>query len=142
LVLFDLKLIDDKAHHRATGQGNQRILSNLLLVADRIRSSKTPTQLWIRTPLIPEVTTGQENLSGISTFIHQNLDGLVERWECCAFNNLCRDKYRRLGLQWDFSETQLMTQKMLDECRTFALDGLFDPQRIMITGATQAESLN
>ena len=142
LVLFDLKLIDDEAHRHATGQGNQRILNNLLLVVNRIRSGKTAARLWIRTPLIPNVTTGLENLSGISSFINQNLDGLVERWECCAFNNLCRDKYRRLGLEWDFAQNSLMTQTMLDECRTFAQSGLFDPQRILITGPTRTESLN
>ena len=141
LVLFDLKLIDDEAHRRATGQGNQLILQNLLLIADRIRTGKTAARLWIRTPLIPEVTTGQANLSGISTFIHQNLAGQVERWECCAFNNLCRDKYRRLGLHWEFAQTPLMTQTILDECRAFAQDGPFDPQRLLITGPTRAKSL-
>ncbi len=140
LVLFDLKLIDDEDHRSATSQGNQRILENLRFVAEWIRSSsRTSVRLWIRTPLIPAVTTGQANLSGISTFIHQNLDGLVERWECCAFNNLCRDKYRRLGLPWKFDQTPLMTQAMLDECRAFVQHGPFDPQRILITGPTRAE---
>ena len=33
----------------------------------------------------------------------------MERWELCAFNNLCRDKYGRLGLEWAFADTPLMT---------------------------------
>lgn len=139
LVLFDLKLIDNDAHQRMTGQGNSRILENLQFVAEQIRNGKRPAQLWIRTPLIPEVTTSKANLSGISAFIHKHLDGLVERWECCAFNNLCQDKYRRLDLPWQFDNTPLMTQSMLDECRSFANAGPFDPQRIFITGPAQAE---
>jgi len=142
LVLFDLKLMDAESHQHETGQENQRILKNLRFVAESIHCGRTSTRLWIRTPLIPAVTTGQANLSDISTFIHQNLDGLVERWECCTFNNLCRDKYRRLGLPWKFKQTPLMTQAMLDECRAFAQAGPFDPQRIFITGPTQTESPN
>ena len=138
LVMFDLKLIDSEAHRRETGQGNQRILQNLLFVADQIRKQQTPATLWIRTPLIPGATTSPSNLSGISTFIHEHLDGLVERWECCAFNNLCRDKYRRLGLPWQFESTPLMSAAMLEDCRDNALAGPFDAQKVLITGPTRA----
>lgn len=139
LVLYDLKLIDDAAHHQETGQGNRRILQNLLFIAEQIREGKSSTRLWIRTPLIPAATTSRANLVGINTFIHQHLDGLVQRWECCTFNNLCRDKYRRLGLVWRFAATPLMTPSMLDECRAHALAGPFDPQKVWITGPSQSE---
>ena len=138
LVMFDLKLIDNDAHRQETGQGNQRILQNLLLIADQIRNKQTRAQLWIRTPLIPGATTSQANLSGISTFIHQHLQGVVARWECCAFNNLCRDKYRRLGMDWRFENTPLLSAAMLEECRAHALAGPFDAQKVLITGPTRA----
>jgi len=137
LVMFDLKLIDQAAHHRETGQGNQRILQNLLFISEQIQAGRSQARIWIRTPLIPGATATQANLSGISTFIHRHLDGLVQRWECCAFNNLCRDKYRRLGLAWRFESTPLMTSSMLDECHSHALSGPFDPQRVLITGPTR-----
>jgi len=97
--------------------------------------------LWIRTPLIPGATADHENIDRIARFIAAETSDVVNRWELCAFNNLCRDKYRRLGLHWEFAQTPLMTQTILDECRAFAQDGPFDPQRLLITGPTRAKSL-
>lgn len=139
LVLFDIKLMDDQAHHQATGQDNRRILENLVSIADEIRREKRATRLWIRTPLIPEFTDSQENLSAISDFLHENLEDVVERWELCAFNNLCRDKYRRLGLTWHFETTPLMTQAALDQCEAYAKLGNFNSDKIWVTGAAQTE---
>lgn len=141
LVLFDIKLMDSNDHQRTTGQGNQRILENLHITASYIRSARAKTRLWIRTPLIPGVTTSRKNLSDINTYIHDHLEDLVDRWECCAFNNLCRDKYRRLGISWRFDSTPLMSQSMLEECLAFAQSGPFDSQRIFITGASRIESI-
>ena len=140
LVLFDLKLMDSEGHRRTTGQDNQRILENLLAVAALIRSSESQTRLWIRTPLIPGITNTAPNLREISVFLSDELDGVVDRWELCAFNNLCRDKYRRLGMTWRFDTAPLMTQPELDECETYAKAGAFDPTKIWVTGAVKAEN--
>ena len=139
LVLFDLKIMNPTKHYRETGQENQRILKNLLVLAEQIRVNGYQTKLWIRTPLIPGVTTTEENLHSISTFLQKNLNGTVARWELCAFNNLCRDKYRRLGIPWRFEDTPLMTQAELDRCERFAKSGSFDASRIFISGAVKAE---
>lgn len=139
LVLYDLKLMDNARHHQETGQENQRILNNLLALVEQIKVQRDQTELWIRTPLIPDVTTTEENLQGISAFLHENLNGAVTRWELCAFNNLCRDKYRRLGIQWQFDDTPLMTQEELDRCERFAQSGPFDTSRIFVSGAVKTE---
>lgn len=73
----------------------------------------TSLALWIRTPLIPGATAHSENLQGIGAFLVQHLNGKVERWELCAFNNLCRDKYRRLGMEWKYQHTPLLTAEEL-----------------------------
>ena len=139
LVMYDLKLMDEDQHRNTTGQSNKHILSNLLALADMLRKQYPQTALWIRTPLIPGMTTGKQNLSNIGAFIHENLDGLVERWELCAFNNLCRDKYRRLGQHWQFSDTPLMTQSEMDRCGGYAQSSPFDASRVLITGAAKTE---
>ena len=90
-------------------------MRNLLYVRDAIRNAGGSKKLWIRTPLIPDATDLPDNLAAIGSFLASELDGSVERWELCAFNNLCRDKYRRLGLDWQFDQTQLYTQSQLDE---------------------------
>ncbi len=138
LVLYDLKLMNSDEHQRTTGQGNQRILENLRVLSCLLQSQYPQTKLWIRTPLIPGVTIKEDNLYEIGTFIHEQLDGQVQRWELCAFNNLCRDKYRRLGLTWCFANTPLMRQEELDRCRDYAQASPFDASRILVTGSAKA----
>ncbi len=141
LVLFDLKVMDANTHQDYTGQQNQQILKNLKFVQEYIQSRDKPQKLWIRTPLIPDATDSLDNLSAISNFLASELDGDVERWELCAFNNLCRDKYRRLGIQWQFEETQLYTQSQLDEIHSMARTSFFPEEKIIITGATRVQSV-
>ena len=114
LVLFDLKEIDGPRHRTLTGAGNRRILDNLLLVRDFIAARSPAPVLWIRTPLIPGATATPENIAGIGRFLAENMDGAVTRWELSAFNNLCRDKYRRLGMNWNYAATPLLSAAELE----------------------------
>ena len=98
LVLYDLKLYDDDLHRQFTGSSNRLILNNLLHLCDVQHSQSRPFKLWIRTPLIPGTTSTSENLTALGYYLSQEFDGAIERWELCAFNNLCRDQYTRLGL--------------------------------------------
>jgi pyruvate formate lyase activating enzyme len=116
LVLFDLKLLDSDAHRRLTGAPNGRILENLERVRDFRDTSGRAVEIWIRTPLIPGATAGDENLSAIGRHLAGSLPSRVSRWELCAFNNLCRDQYRRLGLAWAYADTPLMTAQELAAC--------------------------
>ena len=65
----------------------------------------------------------------------------VERWELCAFNNLCRDKYTRLGLEWQFAATPLLSRSELDQAGESARASGFDPQRVFVTGAARLKDL-
>jgi pyruvate formate lyase activating enzyme len=141
LVLFDLKLLDSAAHQRWTGAPNARILDNLRLVADYRDSGAPPIEIWIRTPLIPGATDGADNLEAIGRHLAAHLQGRVARWELCAFNNLCRDQYRRLGQSWPFADTPLMSVDDLHACRTIARASGLEAE-IVASGATRlAESL-
>ena len=140
IVLFDLKLIDEQEHEKWTGVSNIRILHNLQVVKRCIDQSSSLKRLWIRTPLIPHATDGRENIQGIGRHLAESIDGTVDRWELCAFNNLCRDKYTRLGLDWGFAETPLMTKKDLVTIEMWAKDSGFDPERILVSGATRIEN--
>ena len=139
LVLYDIKEIDADRHVAFTGQRNERILENLLFVRDYLLRESPDTALWIRTPVIPGATATCENLAGIGAFIAQNLPDLVRRWELCAFNNLCRDKYRRLDLNWRFADTPLMTVAALQALERGAKESGVDPEIVIATGATRAD---
>ena len=137
LVLFDLKLIDAAQHREFTGHSNGRILGNLLFIRDYIRENGISTQLWVRTPLIPGATVSDENLLGIGYYLTEHLNGMLSRWELCAFNNLCRDQYKRLGLQWAFVSTPLMTNDELAYCEQVARSAYQQPEIVLATGATR-----
>jgi pyruvate formate lyase activating enzyme len=142
LVLFDLKLIDLSCHRQFTGQSNEHILENLLHIRDFIQAQDRRIALWVRTPLIPGATDTEENLQGIGRYLASHLDGLVSRWELCAFNNLCRDQYVRLGLEWKYARTPLMTSQDLVGCVSAARSSGFPPDLVIATGATRAMEPN
>ena len=52
LILYDLKVMDPNRHKEYTGIGNDRILDNLINIADTMRKQGVPKALWIRTPII------------------------------------------------------------------------------------------
>jgi pyruvate formate lyase activating enzyme len=138
LVLFDLKLLNEAQHREFIGQSNERILENLLYVRDTIRHQGRPIGLWIRTPLILGATASESNLSAIGHFIADNLDSSLSRWELCAFNNLCRDQYKRLGLEWVYAKTPLMTRDELAHCERIAKSSGICPDLVLATGATRS----
>lgn len=138
-VLFDLKILDQSNHEQWTGQSNRVILENLAWLAGEIGQMTKPVELWIRTPLIPGATDMVENIASISQYLGQYAGGIAQRWELCAFNNLCRDKYRRLGMDWQFNEAVLLSKEHLDEIEMNASQNGFPPEKIFITGARKVE---
>lgn len=136
MVLYDVKLFDPDAHRQYTGQDNKVILDNLRWLGDYIRKNGTP-RLWIRTPLIPGATDLAENVRAIGGFLAAELGDLVERWELCAFNNLCRDKYRRLDLQWPFEDAPLLTRAEMDALQEIARGCGLPADRVAVTGAAR-----
>jgi len=139
-VLFDIKLIDPDLHERFTGHSNAPILRNLATVADTIREvnrerdASHEMKLWIRTPLIPEATATPENIAAIGHYINGHLADVVERWELCAFNNVCVQKYDKLGLTWTYADTPLMDQDAIDALRDVALATGIPRDTLVISG--------
>ena len=135
LVLFDLKEMDSARHEQLTGQPNERILANAKTLGDELRKSGVP--LWIRTPLIPEATATKGNMAAIGKFIAAHLKGVVTRWELCAFNNLCADKYRRLGMDWKLANAKLLDQSDAEALGQVARAAVGEPRLVALTGMTR-----
>ena len=136
LVLFDMKLIDPDQHRNYTGADNAKILENLAHTVRLVKEHLHPEALWIRTPVIPGATDSDENIYGIGRFLQTLPKGVITRWELCAFNNLCADKYARLGKTWDFAESPLMTAEQMAHLATVARSSGIDPSIVVWTGAT------
>jgi len=137
LLLLDIKLLDGKQHKKFTGAGNALILENAVKAAEY--AVQRGIDIWIRTPVIPGATDSGQNIAAIGKFISQNLHLAVKRWELCAFNNLCRDKYERLGSEWDYRGTPLMQRVDMERLRAAAEDSAGTPDLVLWTGAVQRE---
>lgn len=137
LILFDLKQIDSDLHARFTGAGNQQIISNLEAVAAAMKVQRKPRELWIRTPVIPGATDSDENVRGIGRLIADRLGDMVQRWELLAFNHLCRDKYLRLGLRWEYDSAELLTADRMEGLARAARASGVDPSIVCWSGSTR-----
>lgn len=139
MVLFDIKLIDPEAHKAHTGGSNRVPLENLRYLAAYMRDHLYPRKLWVRTPLIPGITASAENIRGIGRAISNLPASSVDRWELCAFNNLCRDKYTRLGLAWPFYDTPLLRSREIEPLADEARRSGVDPEIVHWSGSTRLE---
>jgi len=139
LVLYDLKGIEPALHRAWTGRDNAPILDNLLRLAARLRAGGPPRALWVRTPVIPGATANPEVIRAIGRFIAERLDGAASRWDLCAFNNLCRDKYRRLGMEWTYMDAGLLRREEMEVLAETARRSGVDPAIVQWSGATAME---
>ncbi len=139
LVLYDIKETDTARHRQFTGSGNETILENLLHVAGCIGTRVLPRELWIRTPVIPGSTDREETIAAIGAFIAGHISGSVARWELCAFNNLCRDKYRRLGMEWAFREAKLIDRETMERLAATARASGVNPDIVHWSGSTEVD---
>jgi pyruvate formate lyase activating enzyme len=138
LILYDLKLYDEKLHKKFTGAGNKLILENAKFLAGYLRKHGKP-QIWIRTPIIPNATDTDENISAIGSFIADELSFTVTKWELCAFNNLCRDKYTRLDMKWDFKKEILLTDDRMEHLTEIARNSGVNPDIVSWSGSVKLE---
>lgn len=141
LLLFDIKEMDEARHKAFTGSSNATILENLRQLP--LLLEKHPTQLWIRTPIIPGATDLDDNIQAMGSFIVRHLKDKVSRWELCAFNTLGKDKYIRLGKTWAHETTLPMEKNRMDAlvetaiASIAALESDLDRTIVVHTGATR-----
>ena len=140
LVLYDLKLSDPKLHKVFTGHLNTVILKNAMRAAELLQAGPKGRRMWIRTPIIPGATDPEGNIRGIGRFIAEHLKGAVSRWELCAFNNLCKDKYLRLGQAWAYDGCPLPERQEMERLADVARKSGVDPAMVHWSGATRLEN--
>lgn len=92
LMLFDLKLMDEKKHKQFTGQGNQIILRNLAKMVDRVKTI-------IRVPVIAGINDDVENINPMIKFI---LDlKRAEEVNLIPYHNFGEFKYAMLEREYE-----------------------------------------
>lgn len=93
-VFCDVKLMDDKKHKKYTGVGNQRILCNIR----RFSQEYPDKRLIIRTPLLPGINDGEDNLEQTVGFI--NTLHHVSDFELLPYHPFGTAKYVQLGMEY------------------------------------------
>lgn len=138
LILYDLKFINRQKHKIFTGADNKLIFDNIEFLADYIKNHDRP-EMWIRTPVIPGATDYDENIMAIGEFIVDKLLSAVSKWELCAFNNLCRDKYVRLDMDWDFKKDILLSKEKMEHLAFVARNSGVNPDIVGWSGSVKVE---
>lgn len=133
LVLYDLKDGNRDRHLRNTGGDLAVVTRNFRRLANP-SGDRTRNRIWIRTPIIPGLTDSPDMIEGIARFLSDSGGDAVERWELCAFNNLCREKYRQLGGEWELADSPLMEAGHLDRLVDAAIRAGWPADRIRWTG--------
>ncbi len=139
IVLFDLKEMDPQLHHQFTGSDLEKVLAGFSCIVDFIRLVRPDMEIWIRTPVIPGATDRAENIQHIGKEIHSRGKGTVTRWDLLAFNNLCKDKYQRLGLSWQYKDIPLMRSEEMELLAGVARQSGVDPGIVKWSGSTRLE---
>ncbi|MCP5111085.1 MAG: glycyl-radical enzyme activating protein [bacterium] len=91
LIYFDLKLFDEAASRRYTGQSNQLILENFVRLVEAAGIRVVP-----RIPLVPGITDTAENLEDLARFLRRHH---VRDCALMPFNPLYQDKLEGLGMK-------------------------------------------
>jgi pyruvate formate lyase activating enzyme len=89
LVLYDLKLMDDRRHVESVGQSNRQVLDNARRLSGR--------NIQVRVPLIPGITDTRENLLAVFDFMKQ---AGLRQVALLPFNPSSAAKYEWLGLEY------------------------------------------
>ena len=98
LIYADFKIADCELHKRYTGVQNDRILENL----NYLLSSECKGRVIIRTPMIPGITTGDENIQEISRYITGIYPEVT--YEILNWNPLAQAKYHLVDKPFCFEE--------------------------------------
>jgi pyruvate formate lyase activating enzyme len=114
LFLYDLKLIDLEKHRRFTGVSNEPILRNLRLLSERGH------KILLRVPVIPGINEDDVAMREIA----EHVKTLPQRHEIelLPYHEIGKDKYERLHLHYNLTETQPPSVERMDEIRSIFRD--------------------
>ncbi len=88
--LWDVKLMDDRAHKKYTGKGNEVILRNLRYVDEMGKD------LYLRCPIIPGINDHDEHFQGLMDLADQLKS--VKEIHFLPFHRLGASRYHKIGL--------------------------------------------
>ncbi len=111
LFLYDLKLIDDNKHTQFTGVSNRLIHDNLRYL------SELGKEVIIRIPIIPGITSTEDNLARLIDFI-KSLDNINDV-NLLPYNKMGEEKYRRLKRVYKTEEIKPPSENEMIDIKSY-----------------------
>lgn len=109
LVLLDIKSWNKATYKKTTGC----YIEPTLQFAKRLSDMGKPA--WIRFVLVPGLTDGEENITGVAKFVSELKN--VERVEILPFHKMGENKYEELGIPYELSMTPTPTPAKIDHAK-------------------------
>ncbi len=117
LFLYDLKVMDSVVHKKFTGVANEKILENLVVLA------QSGANINIRIPLIKGVNADEENIQKTAEFV-ASLEG-EQSVSLLPYHDIARAKHERLEQDYDLNEFEEPTeddvQRVLGQFRSMGI---------------------
>lgn len=100
LIITDIKHIDSEIHKQHVGVGNERLLTNMQLVA------KLGKPMIIRIPIIPGFNDDEQVIEQIGDFVIDNLGDNVVQMQLLRYRPLGQEKYEALNMPYMMEVTK------------------------------------
>jgi pyruvate formate lyase activating enzyme len=113
LFLVDLKLMDSGKHRYYCGVPNDRILSNLRMVAEAGK------ELSIRIPLIEGINADEDNIGQSARFLSE-LPWSHKRVHLLPYHDIAKSKHEKLGTRYNPEDIPMYTpaEERIERCRS------------------------
>jgi pyruvate formate lyase activating enzyme len=105
--LWDVKLVNERRHRDLTGVSSRRILNNLRFVSEH------GTPVYIRIPLVPGYTDGEEDLKAVCRLV-QRLESVVEV-DLLPVHHLGQARYLSVGRDYPIENVPFLPEEVLRE---------------------------
>lgn len=109
LFLYDIKIMDQELHKKATGASNEKIIDNL----KKLTAYSIP--IWIRIPIIPDFNDSIDDQTAIADFV-ADLDN-IEKVELLPFHRLGLGKYNAMGLEYEADGIKPPEENVMNELK-------------------------
>jgi pyruvate formate lyase activating enzyme len=106
LVLFDLKLLDERRHRRLTGVSNRAILENFHALG------QSGASLWVRVPVIPGINDDEENLAATARLAAATPG--VRRVDLLPYHRAGMTKFGRIGMPYEMGDVQPPSSEQME----------------------------
>lgn len=110
LVMYDIKLIDDKKHIEYTGGSNAQILENIKRIYKKVKTV-------IRIPIIPGINDSKEDIDDFGKFAGSMRDG-IDTIHILPYHNLGLNKYHALGRKYELEEIKAPSDEDMEKIKT------------------------